>query len=541
MNELSLTSTDVAVWVVDQLIHLGVEHVVLAPGSRSAPLAFELAERSARGELILHTRIDERTAAFLALGIAKGSHRPAVVVTTSGTAVANLHPAVLEASHAGVPLIALTADRPAVLRGTGANQTTNQVRIFGEAAQFLDISAEAIAVGRVVAPWDVRSPLHLNVQFTEPLVPTRDPSLRPPDPSVLAVEPAAPAAEASVLAVEPSVRTVVVAGDDAGRVGRQVAEAGGWPVLAEPSSGSRTGPNAVRTYRVLLQSALAAEVERVIVVGHPTLSRPVARLLSRADVEVISVRASGRWPRRPFVVSIEVDEVTVQGDRSDTTWLDRWREADCTLAGRIDGYVREIPGLTPYEVAAEVSAAVPSGGLLWVGASNPIRDLDLMAAPTGVGDRRMVLANRGLAGIDGTLSSALGAAIARKPTRAIAYVGDVTFLHDMSALVQGPAEPGADLTIVVANDNGGSIFSTLEQGAPDYAPHFERLFATPHGVDIAALCAAVRLPHWRVESRAELAHALAQPNGGIEVVEAVVGRTDRRRWETDLDGLAAGF
>ncbi|MGN6721087.1 MAG: 2-succinyl-5-enolpyruvyl-6-hydroxy-3-cyclohexene-1-carboxylic-acid synthase [Marmoricola sp.] len=528
------TSTDLATRVVDQLLQLGVEHVVLAPGSRSAPLAFALAKRADAGDLTLHTRIDERTAAFLALGIAKGSHRPAVVVTTSGTAVANLHPAMLEASHAGVPLIALSADRPATLRGTGANQTTDQVRMFGDAATFIDVAA-----GMNFEPmsWDARSPLHLNVQFTEPLVPTDGSNVRSDGsagahPSLLTAEPSVVTGEVRV-----GPRTVVVAGDDSGRVGRQIAEAGGWPVFAEPSSGSRTGANALRTYRLLLQTAIADEIERVIVTGHPTLSRPVAQLLAREDVEVVSVRAQGRWPQRPFPVAVEVDELTVAGEPEDPAWLDRWREADCDLAGRIDHYVREIPGLSPYEVAAEVAAAIPSGGMLWVGASNPIRDLDLMAPPTPVGDHRMVLANRGLAGIDGTLSTAIGAAIARKPTRAIAYVGDVTFLHDLTALIQGPDELQPDLTIVVANDNGGSIFTTLEQGAPEYASSFERLFATPHGVDLAALCAAVRIPHWRVDRRAELAHALGNANGGLDVIEATIERGDRRLWESDLRGL----
>ena len=150
-----------------------------------------------------------------------------------------------------------------------------------------------------------------------------------------------------------------------------------------------------------------------------------------------------------------------------------------------------------------------------------------------------MLFRSGLAGIDGTLSSAIGATLARRPARAIVYVGDVTFLHDITALIQGPDEPQPDLTVVVANDNGGSIFSTLEQGAPDYATNFERLFATPHGVDIAALCAAVRVPHWRVDSRAELAHALANANGGLEVIEATIQRGDRRRWESELLALTA--
>ncbi len=198
----------------------------------------------------------------------------------------------------------------------------------------------------------------------------------------------------------------------------------------------------------------------------------------------------------------------------------------------------EQPGLTPYDVAAVVNAANPPGGLLFLGASNPIRDLDLMATAHPVGERRMVLANRGLAGIDGTVSSAIGAALGRpRSTRAIAYVGDVTFLHDATALVLGPDEPRPDLTIVVANDDGGSIFATLEQGAPEHAASYDRLFGTPHGVDLAALCAATRTPHWRVTDRAELEHALASPNGGIEVVEAVIRRDNRRELDEAIRAL----
>jgi 2-succinyl-5-enolpyruvyl-6-hydroxy-3-cyclohexene-1-carboxylate synthase len=178
--------------------------------------------------------------------------------------------------------------------------------------------------------------------------------------------------------------------------------------------------------------------------------------------------------------------------------------------------------------------------LLHVGASNPIRDLDLMAKPYKVGERRLVIANRGLAGIDGTLSTAIGATLGRpRTTRAFVYVGDVTFLHDVTALVIGPDEARPDLTIVVANDNGGSIFATLEQGAPEHAERFDKLFGTPHGVDLGTLCTAFGVPHWRVGDRSELAHALASPNGGIEVVEAVVRRDNRRELDARIRALAA--
>ena len=531
-------STELARWLVDELVARGMTDAVLSPGSRNAPLAFALV---ADDRVRLHTRIDERTGAFLALGLARTSHRPVAVVTTSGTAAANLHPALLEAAHAGVRLVAVTADRPARLRGTGANQTTDQVRLFGTAATFADLDHPDPALLAAVLGIDglPSGPVHLNVQLDDPLVPEPHIHMQS-DPSERRVE--GPNAcgygglgEPALL--PPGKRTVVVAGDDSGPPARQLAELAGWPLLAEPSSGARTGTHPIRTYRLLLGTALGQRVERVVVFGHPTLSRPVSRLLGRDDVEVVSIPARGRWPVRPFPVDAIHDAVRAEPD--DPAWLEEWRTADRGLSRRIDAFVAGQPLLTPYDVAASVDAANPPGGLLVVGASNPIRDLDLMAGAHPVGERRFVLANRGLAGIDGTLSTAIGAALGRPhSTRAIAYVGDVTFLHDTTALLLGPDEPRPDLTIVVANDDGGSIFATLEQGAPEHAEHYDRLFGTPHHVDLAALCAASRTPHWRVESRAELEHALANPNGGIEVVEAVIRRDDRRALDEQIRALS---
>ncbi len=335
-------------------------------------------------------------------------------------------------------------------------------------------------------------------------------------------------------------RTVVVAGDDAGPPARTLAEQAGWPLLAEPTSGSRTGTHPVRCYRLLLGTALAAEVERVVVLGHPTLSRPVQQLLARADVEVVEVAARGVWSARPFPVDRRCTGPRPGVEEpDDPAWLERWRSADRKVSRRLDALLAAEAALTPWEVAGAVSRAVPPGGLLHVGASNPVRDLDLMVAPYAVGDRRLVVANRGLAGIDGTVSSAIGAALGRpRTTRALALMGDVTFLHDSNGLVLGPDEPRPDLQLVVVNDDGGSIFATLEQGSPAHADRFERLFATPHGVDLAALCAATRTPHLRVTSLPELEQALASPNGGIEVVEVGVGRADRRALDARIRALA---
>ena len=242
------------------------------------------------------------------------------------------------------------------------------------------------------------------------------------------------------------------------------------------------------------------------------------------------------WSGRPFSVDRSFEWLSV-ADGADTTWLDRWLDADSRIGRDLDALLAAEPGLTAYAVAGAVAHALPEGGLLVVGSSSPIRDLDLMVPRYEVGRRRKVIANRGLSGIDGVVSTAIGAALGRESTRSLALVGDVTFLHDGNGLVLGPDEPRPDLTIVVVNDDGGSIFATLEQGAAEYADRFERLFGTPHGVDLAALCAATRTPHLQVTSRAELEHALASPNGGIEVVEAVVRRDHRRDLEARISAL----
>jgi 2-succinyl-5-enolpyruvyl-6-hydroxy-3-cyclohexene-1-carboxylate synthase len=560
-------STAVATVLIDELVRCGVRDIVLAPGSRSAALAF--AAHDAQDRARLHTRVDERSAGFLALGIARTSRRPVVVISTSGTAVANLHPSVLEASHAGVPLILLTADRPARLRGTNANQTTDQVAIFGAAVRDrADLPAAHPGSGEVerrqVASWRAvaaRSaatargrlagrlggrpgPVHLNVQFEDPLTPgsgdgwgialdgrtEQEPWMLPGRPLVAEPE-----------ELDPVPRTVVVAGDDAGPSARVVAERAGWPLFAEPTSGARTGAAVIRTYRLLLaDDELAGRVQRVVVFGHPTLSRVVNRLLARDDVEVIAVTGASGWSDPGLHVSRVVHSVTTPPAAPDA-WTDEWRGRDVELSRRLDALLAAQDTLTPHEVAAAVSTGVPPGGLLFVGASNPVRDLDLMVAPYRVGDRRMVVGNRGLSGIDGAVSTAVGATLGRPhTTRAIALLGDVTFLHDSNGLVIGPGEERPDLTIVVANDDGGSIFASLEQGARRHGASYDKLFGTPHGVDLAALCAATRTPHWKVGSVMELRHALDSPAGGIEVVEAVVRRDNRRELDARIAALVTG-
>lgn len=531
---MTTPSTELARAVVTSLVEGGVTEIVIAPGSRNAPLSFAAYDAAAAGLVRLHTRIDERTAAFLALGLTRVGAR-AAVMCTSGTAVANLHPAVLEAAHAGLPLVVVTADRPARLRGTDANQTTDQVGIFGPLVETVDVDS----AGRPVVVGGA-GPVHLNVRLDDPLVPVAGVSAQlfaeAPDRG----ENRYPTRQlnGNVQPVPRGPRTVVVAGDDAGPPARQLAEAGGWPLFAEPTSGARTGANALRCYRLLLDTDLGRSIERVVVFGHPTLSRPVMRLLARADVEVLAAPTAGVWTERPYPATRASPGPSATPD--DPDWLRQWREADQAVSTQLDRLLAEEPDLTPYSVVGAVSRAVPPDGLLVVGASSPIRDLDLMARPYPVGERRKVIANRGLSGIDGTISTAVGAALGRPgSSRAMALMGDVTFLHDSNGLVIGPAEPRPDLTIVVVNDDGGSIFAMLEQGAERYADRFDALFGTPHGVDLASLCAATRTPHWRVESRPEVEQALASPNGGIEVVEVRVRRDNRRDLDTRIRALGA--
>ena len=558
-----------ALTLVEELWAAGVRDAVLAPGSRSAPLAFALHLSDAAGLVRLHTRIDERSAGFVALGLAKTSRRPVVVVTTSGTAVANLHPAVLEASHAGVPLLVLSADRPSRLRGTQANQTTEQVGLLGGAPRLvLDLPAgspgstahERAQVGhwrelarRAVATASASDgrpegpgPVQLNVQLDGPLVPgTPDgwsTALTRVEP--VRVEPSRSPPGRAATGLPRGPRTVVVAGEDAGPPARVLAERADWPLLAEPTSGSRTGGHAIRAYRLLLADpALRGSIERVVVLGHPTLSRPVTGLLTDPDLELLVVRNPTGWtdPARRAVHLDTVPEIepgTGPEAARDAEWLARWHRRDAEVSARLDTLLAARP-LTPHAVAGAVARALPAHGLLYVGASNPVRDLDLMVPRYAVGQHRLVVGSRGLAGIDGAVSTAIGAALGRpRTTRAYALLGDVTFLHDANGLLLGPDEPRPDLTVVVVNDDGGSVFASLEQGGPDYADSYERLFGTPHHVDLAALCAATRTPHWRVDTLAELEHALASPAGGLEVVEAVVGRRGRRELDAAVRALA---
>jgi 2-succinyl-5-enolpyruvyl-6-hydroxy-3-cyclohexene-1-carboxylate synthase len=532
--------------IVEELITRGVRDVVLAPGSRSAPLAYECFEADRIGLLRLHVRVDERTAGFLALGLAKGSGAPVAVLTTSGTAPANVHPAVLEAWYAHLPLIVITASRPRSMINTGANQTADQDQLYGRHVRgYAGLSDEALdhrtwrfEMARIMAAATglrtrTPGPVQLNVEFSEPLLPAEF-AWPPPAPEIMIT--------ATEIPSEPRTLTdgahaVIVAGDGPPDMGHAIAELAaraGIPLLAEPSSNARRGEAALSTYRLLLSSALAEEIERVVVFGRPTLSRPVSRLLAREDVELVVVSAYADWIDPGRAASMVTDAVTLP-ESEDSAWLATWRQADISVRGRLDALLAAQPYFTGPALAATVWAALGAGDALFAGSSSPIRDLDL--APITPASP-LVYANRGLSGIDGNVSTAAGVALAlERPTHAL--LGDLTVLHDATGLVSGAMEPRPNLRLVVANDDGGSLFATLEQGEPAHLGAFERLFGTPQGVQFEALAAAAKIAYRRAGKADELDQILAEPPVGIELVEAVIDRAHRRTLDREITAIAA--
>ncbi|HEY9357736.1 MAG TPA: 2-succinyl-5-enolpyruvyl-6-hydroxy-3-cyclohexene-1-carboxylic-acid synthase [Arthrobacter sp.] len=538
-----MTSIEAARIAVGALIDGGVEYVVVSPGSRSAPMAYALAEASAAGRVDLLVRIDERSAGFTALGLALSTGSPAAVLTTSGTAVGNLMPAVMEANHAAVPLVVLSADRPDELRGTGANQTTIQLDLFGEHVRFAaDIAAgssplraveTALAAATGAFSDLAPGPVQLNLAFRDPLVPAPGERLpteaaRPKfrigtDPLTMNLPPAS-----ADLAER---RTVVLAGHDAGPVAEAFARAYGLPLLAEPSSNARFGPNAVGPYRLLLSHfgpESAQPIERVVLFGRPTLSRPVASLLARADVpSALYQPVPVAWyePGRRTELPLEsLADLADFAGRGPSAWLDAWLLAGSAAQHALDQVLAGEAAATGPSVGAQVWNH--SRGQLVLGSSNGIRDVDLAGVPAAE-PAATVYASRGLSGIDGTTSTATGIALGGRQETTL-LLGDVTFLHDAGGLLLGSGEVSPDLRIVVLNDSGGAIFDLLEHGAVResgaYGDAVERLFSTPHTVDLAALAAAYGVGHCSVSTTAALAEALALPIEGRSIVEV---RTDR--------------
>ncbi|GFG73305.1 2-succinyl-5-enolpyruvyl-6-hydroxy-3-cyclohexene-1-carboxylic-acid synthase [Mycobacterium botniense] len=540
-------STTQARVVVDELIRGGVRDVVLCPGSRNAPLAFALQDADRAGRIRLHVRIDERTAGYLAIGLAIGAGAPVCVAMTSGTAVANLGPAVVEANYARVPLIVLSANRPYELLGTGANQTMEQLGYFGtqvratislglaedapERLDALNATWRSATCRVLVAATGARTanagPVHFDIPLREPLVPEPEPE--PGGVPTPAGRPGGrpwtytpPVSFDQPLEIDLSRDTVVIAGHGAG-VHPALA---GLPTVAEP-----TAPPAQNPLHPWVLPLL--HPQQVIMLGRPTLHRPVEALLADPSVPVYALTTGPRWPD----VS---GNSQATGTRAVTTgtpnpaWLHRCAELHRHALAAVRSQLKAHPLTTGLHVAAAVAEALRPGDQLVLGASNPVRDAALVGLnPHGI----KVRSNRGVAGIDGTVSTAIGAALAHErtgnpaasPARTIALIGDLTFVHDSSGLLIGPTEPvPAHLTIVVSNDNGGGIFELLEQGDPRFSDVSARIFGTPHDVDVGALCRAYHVESRQIEV-GELGAALDEPFSGMRVLEVKADRSSLRQ------------
>ncbi len=536
-------STDFAVALFGEFIRRGVRDVVLCPGSRSQALALAAAAYESAGLLRLRVRIDERVAGFLALGIAVESRTPVLVVTTSGTAVANLHPAVLEANHAGIPIILLTADRPAELRGIGSNQTTDQVGIFGPAVGWIrDVEAPSHTGFDFSLPGELAheafsaaaghsgqpGPVQLNLSFREPLSGPVEglPTIEHHDwPEVLR----------DGATIERSPHTVVIAGDASGPEAEALAHELGVPLIAEVSSGSRFGPNLVVAYRQLLRDDdLGGRIERAIVFGHPTLSREIPALLQRADVAVTVVRSAAAEAYNPgHRATVVAGPVRVAAQSSspsaatdERAWLGRWVQASRAL---LETAPSEPPDDSPGGLAREQLAAfrqpvtrVLLAQAVWratwphdrlvLGASRLIREADAVVP----GKKIPVHANRGLAGIDGTIATGIGIALASQgggPSGASGItrvlLGDLATLYDAGAMLFGGGEARPRIQVIVGNDGGGTIFDSLEVAASADPSSFDRVQFTPQSVDLAALAAAYGWDYRRAGNAGELDAALA--------------------------------
>jgi 2-succinyl-5-enolpyruvyl-6-hydroxy-3-cyclohexene-1-carboxylate synthase len=514
-------STLLARVIVRQIIEAGVKDVVISPGSRNAPLSMAFHQASGKGLINLHVRIDERTAAFFALGIAKASGRPVPIVCTSGTAVANYHPAVLEASHTNIPLLVLTADRPAALRKTGANQTTEQARIFGKAVRyFADVSGSVYPMELPFASLQ-SGPVHLNIQFEEPLVGDKSDNwlndLTISTPRVFD-------RKTPGTFYTKSTRGVLVIGHDRGGLSadavQKFSEELGWPVIAEDPL---TFKNAISHASVFLTSKTIAEdlaPDTVVVIGRTTLSRSINGFIKMARKEIVI---------DPRMATVDTDRMAAQKftqlpvievQTPDAEYADKWKKYSL----RAQKMVADISTWSEQLVAREIAAATPSGRTIFISSSRPIRDLEGFAVAR---DGVETFANRGLAGIDGNISTALGIASQRKET--IAVLGDLGFLHDLTGLIH---KEEINLKIFVINNDGGGIFSTLSQRGVD---GFEDVFGTPHGLDPAAIATSMGITAKTINNQAQLITELSEPVKGLSVV--VINTPNRESNADFLKGI----
>ena len=540
-----MPSVDTASAILASLDALGVTHVLYCPGSRSAPFAYALEAGAFSG--YSRAVLDERGAGFAAVGLARTGALPAIAVT-SGTAVAELAPAVLEASHARLPLLVLSADRPGELRGVGASQATDQAGFFGgHVRASIDLEPQEASpslVGHLAravaaacgAPSGTPGPVQINVAFRDPLTPARpasasgDEAVAPfvPRPTRVMGAHAVPARWEDV--VGPAVAGLIVAGEGASPRAREWSEASGFPLLAEPASGAWSGGGVVPFEQSLVSSPLGREVDAVIVTGRPTLSRPIQALLARPDVRVVVVDAHAPWvdiSGNASVVVADLEPAREPIRAVQAEWAARVREAARDAGERIESLLASGSGRTMLDLARSVAAS--TNGPLVLGASNPVRAFDL-AVPALEG--RVVHSNRGQAGIDGTIATAVGICLgsgcageasARPGGRVTAVMGDLTACHDASSLALA-ASVGAHLDIVVADDQGGGIFATLEHGCAASAEAYDRWFGLAQSVEYEALAAAYGVAFARVDEPREVESLLAHPVAGPRLIHAPVER-----------------
>ena len=540
-----MPSVDTASAILESLDALGVTHVLYCPGSRSAPFAYALEAGSFGGDA--RAVLDERGAGFAAVGLARTGALPAIVVT-SGTAVAELAPAVLEASHARLPLLLLTADRPGELRGVGASQATDQSGFFGTHVRAsVDLEPQEASpslvghLARAVAaacgvPSGAPGPVQVNVAFRDPLTPVRPAGDSGHEagasffsrPTRVLAAPAVPVPWEDV--VGPAVAGLIVAGEGASPLALEWSRTSGFPLLAEPASGAWKDGGVTPFEQSLVASSLGREVDTVVVTGRPTLSRPIQALLARPDVMVTVVDPHAPWvdiSGNASVVVADLEPVRWPVRAAQAEWAARVRDAAREAGERIDSLLASGSGRTMLDLARAVAASTT--GPLVLGASNPVRAFDL-AVPTLEG--RAVHSNRGQAGIDGTIATAIGICLgsgcadeASAPAgeRVTAVMGDLTACHDASSLALA-ASVGANLDIVVADDRGGGIFATLEHGHATSLEAYERWFGLAQPVDYEALAAAYGVAFARADNPAQLARVLETPQAGPRLVHAPVER-----------------
>ena len=540
-----MPSVDTASAILASLDALGVTHVLYCPGSRSAPFAYALEAGAFSG--YARAVLDERGAGFAAVGLARTGALPAIVVT-SGTAVAELAPAVLEASHARLPLILLTADRPAELRGVGASQATDQSRLFGgHVRSQVDLEPQEASpslVGQLTrsvaaacgAPTGAPGPVQINVAFRDPLTPARPASdsgneaVAPfvPRPTRVLRAPATPERWEDVVGL--ATAGLIVAGDGASPRALEWSQTSGFPLLAEPASGAWASGGVVPFEQSLVASSLGREVDTVVVTGRPTLSRPIQALLARPDVRVVVVDPHSPWvdiSGNASVVVADLEPAREPIRAAQAEWAARVREAARDAGERIESLLTSGSGRTMLDLARAVGAS--TSGPLVLGASNPVRAFDL-AVPALEG--RVVHSNRGQAGIDGTIATAVGICLgsgyageASAPSgeRITAVLGDLTACHDASSLALA-ASMGAHLDIVVADDRGGGIFATLEHGRATSPEAYDRWFGVAQSVDYEALAAAYGVAFARADEPQELESLLARPASGPRLIHAPIER-----------------